>query len=146
MTKEQIDSLSPEEKRVKIAELCGWKWEMVPSDEEMKAAREGTGKYEGAKGYPIGGGPLGGLQYRWWTSPGGVRATPPDYLNSADAIKAAILQVITEKVQQSNFAENLTQIINRKLDGQHRFLGATPFHVATAEPDDLCSAFLMTVL
>ncbi len=89
MTKEQVDRLTPEQKRIKIAELCGWKWEMVPSDEEMKAAREGTGKYEGAKGYPIGGGSLGGLQYRWWTSPGGVKATPPDYLTDLNAMHEA---------------------------------------------------------
>jgi hypothetical protein len=136
MTKEQIDSLSPEIKRVKIAELLGWTFEKYniknPSG-ERQTRLTGLGRDRDHEAYK---------DAKEIIAAGLI----PDYLNSLDAIVAAVRQLVTEKVPQANFAENLTQIINRKLDGQHRFLGATPFHIATAEPDDLASALLMTML
>jgi hypothetical protein len=119
MTKEDLDKMTPEEKRIAISEMCGYKvhsWGITYPDGR-----------ESGRGYV------------------NVSDLVPDYLNSRDSITSACSEVITDKVKQAEFAENLIQIINRKLDGQHRFLGATPFHVATTEAVDLADAFLLTV-
>lgn len=115
--------MTPEEKEIAIATLCGWTIADPPDYED---------------GALMGHHPVPDSTFLGWDM-------VPDYLNSLDAITSGCREHITEKVKQCEFSENLIQILNRRFDGQQRFLGATPFHVATAEPDDLCSAFLLTL-
>lgn len=119
MTKEELDKMTPEEKRARIAEIVGYKvheWGLTYPD----------GKQSG-RGYVS------------------VLDLLPDYLNDLNAITAACREAITDKVQCSVFSENLIQILNRKFDGKPRFIGATPFHVATADASDLSDSFLLTL-
>lgn len=125
MNKEHLNKITPEEKRISIAEICGW-----------------VQRIYGGWGEPNSPDDKFGAQDKVWDREDQL----PDYLNNLDAITSACQDHITDKVKQAEFAENLIQIINRKLDGQHRFIGATPFHVATAEAGDLCDAFLLVML
>lgn len=120
------------EKRIAIAQLRGW---------SLRNEAEGFVRYHSPTGKFCG-------NYYPNEVPESYDAVEgmPDYLSDLNAITSACREHITDKVKQAEFAENLIQILNRRFDGQHRFLGATPFHVATAEPDDLCSAFLLTML
>lgn len=118
--------MSLSELNIAIAERCGWK----PS-EPFNNAYDGT-------------------LTQTWTHPsseltvdgcaGHMASELPDFTGSLDAMHEALL-TITEKVKQAAFAEELTQLLNRKFDGEFRFLGATPYHVATADALTLAVAF-----
>lgn len=69
--------MSPEQQRIAIAEVCGWTWELVPSNEEREDARLGRGAYTGMAGYP---------ESKWWKDPSGKFGTPPDYINDLNAM------------------------------------------------------------
>lgn len=69
----------------------------------------------------------------------------PDWASDLNAMREAAV-TITDKVKQAQFSETMIQILNRKFDGEHRFIGSTPFHLATAEASELADAFLATML
>lgn len=84
--------MNDEQISIAIAEACGWTYRLVPSDAEIEAAREGTGPYAGMKGYPIGGGPMGGMQFKWWRKPSGEEVSDcPDYCHDLNAMAEAEL-------------------------------------------------------
>lgn len=64
----QLTEQTDEQKRIRIAEFCGWKRELVP---------------------PSNNNPCGEFQHTWWYSPDGKHSRLPDYLNSLDAIHEA---------------------------------------------------------
>lgn len=70
--------MRPDAQQIALLTDMGWSSRLVPSNEEMEDARLGRGIYEGAAGYPIGGGPGGGMQFTQWVRPDGVCAKPPD--------------------------------------------------------------------
>lgn len=116
MTKEELEKLSPDEKRVKIAEACGWKSELVPTPN-----------------------PYGEFQHTWWTSPEGKRPEIlPDYLNSLDAM-AAVEKTLSDE-QCDRYLEHLTETSGGDAEnGKSSFCG----YVATAEQRS--DAFLLTI-
>lgn len=72
--------------RIAVAESLGWVSKMVPSNEEMEDARLGRGAYKGMAGCPVGGGPLGGMQFLHWMSPSGERVAPPNFPSDLNAM------------------------------------------------------------
>lgn len=101
--------MTDQEMQSSILSALGWVPEFVPSNKEIAAAKDGTGQYEGAAGYPIGSGPLGGMQATWWKNPKGEFETPPDYLNDLNAIREAE-NVLTED-QQERMMERLHYLV-----------------------------------
>jgi len=74
MTRKQWAKLTPEEKRVKVAELCGWTWKWRVVDyirsEPFRDWTSPEGKYLGLVGPPI-----------------------PDYLNDLNAMHEAVKEL-----------------------------------------------------
>lgn len=73
-----------------------------------------------------------------------LRESLPAYDTSLDALHEVELS-LTEKVQQAAYSEELIQVLNRAMDGQFRFLGASPYHVATAAPAHRLEALCRTL-
>lgn len=66
---------------------------------------------------------------------------PPRFSESLDAC-AEFERAMTDKVDRVRYMEELGMIINRDHDGEPRFIGATPYHFATATPEQRCRAFV----
>jgi hypothetical protein len=117
--------------------LLGWKRRKEPSDEEMEHAREGTGPYEACPGYPIGAGPLGGLQVDSWTGPDGEPKQFPKL--TLDWLHECVQKLPPEKAASSNpvnypkwmFNSNLSRVLGIRFIGSDDDLFA--FANATAE-------------
>lgn len=73
-----------------------------------------------------------------------ARTSIHDYCNDLNAMHGALFS-INDRVAQAKFGDYLNQIINRDKKDEFRFLGATPFNMATATPRQLAEAFLLTV-
>jgi hypothetical protein len=88
-----------DQKRIALLERMGWTYHLDPSNEEMEEARTGTGRYVGAKGYPIGGGPLGGMQFKVWRDAKGVRRSLPSITHElCDEVRKFMNRAETEEV------------------------------------------------
>lgn len=70
--------MTPSNQHIALLASLGWTSTLVPSNAEMEDARLGRGVYASAAGYPIGGGPLGGMQMTQWCGPDGKLNQPPD--------------------------------------------------------------------
>lgn len=70
-----------------------------------------------------------------------VAYSAPKFSTSRDAC-ATFEETITEKVEQSAYAEKVIQAVNEQRHGEHRFIGASDFDRITATPRERCIAFL----
>lgn len=131
--------MTDQEMQSSILSALGWVPEFVPSNKEIAAAKDGTGQYEGAAGYPIGSGPLGGMQATWWKNPKGEFETPPDYPKDLNAMREAVANLKPDDANR--WAEELDKITA---------FGANPhwtnrYHLANATARQRAEAFLKVI-
>lgn len=149
-TKQEIEVMPEEERRIATAQLCGWTWTMVPPDHEMEDAILGRGKYKGVPGYPI---KSDFARFRCWTNPAQtLYSNPPDYLHSLEAMHEAENQL--PPLARDLYANLLCNLIEPHLINGRRpenigapylaWPGVFQMVHATAEQRNL--AFLMTML
>lgn len=109
----KLSELKPEEKRILAAEACGW------------SLRRNVLELRYGKAKDV-------CDISWL----------PDYGNDLNAC-VEMEATLTEKLDQNAYSEALFQIINREKDGEFRFIGATPFHYATATAAQRLDAFIL---
>lgn len=69
----------------------------------------------------------------------------PRFTEDKNEIQLAILALVRGRVMQARFSEKLNEVLNRAHDSEPRFLGATPFHMATASALQLTKALYLTI-
>lgn len=68
----------------------------------------------------------------------------PHYTSDLNAMREA-RTIITDKVIQARYADELIMVLNRDHDGERRFIGASPFFIANATAAQHAEAFLKTL-
>lgn len=133
MTKRELDKLTPEQKRIKIAIACGWTWE-VPYN-----ARKQQNRLVGPNGSCV--------VWKGWSLGGRLL---PDYLNDLNAMHEA--EKALPPHLWGDYTMNLRAIIQRECNTEAHYLPGCEracliadlwfYHATAAQRAD---AFLLTV-
>lgn len=122
----QVLNLSPEDINQIIGKFAGWKYEEIFEDSFSLPRKQVSRGFK-------------------WKSPNGHITKLPNYTESSDECKEAVL-LITDKIKQLEFSENLAILLNHKNRDKYRWMGPTAFHYITVDSDTFAQAIVLTIL
>lgn len=126
MTTEQLSKLSPEEKRVKIAEACGWFAVRTFQYHGVILVGDHPEATDDQRNFPDGRGA--------WL------AMVPDYYNDLNAMHEAIKTQCEFALFRFTYTTNLRKVINPENWGM-----VTEFRLLNSEASEQADAFLLTI-